>query len=146
MKKVLIYIFFIIFLIASISYAEDNVCILKKNSVITVTLGDMLLFKLFVELKEIDIIDYMYKVGRLGVVPKDEEVKILKIYESKKDGLHIFEIEAVKDQYKMYVLYYNVKCNGDEEENDKTKRKTPKRQEKERKNFKERTKGRDVEA
>lgn len=126
-----------IFLLTPITYAEDNICILKSGSVVATRAQDIMLYNFFVEFGEKELLEYMFGVYRLGKTKKDTKVIILGVIEDK-EGLDIAEVKLKDENTIIWVFYYNIKCNG--EKNDKTKRKTPKGQEKKGKDVEERTK------
>jgi len=136
--KIIIYIVMIMFLIIPILHAEDNICTIEKGSVITNNFNDMLLFKLFAEWDEKELTKFMIVTKRFITTEKELKIRIIDMIDDE-DGIPLINFYLVEDnKIEGWVLYYNIKCNG--EENDKTKRRTPKRQEEERKNDKERTK------
>jgi len=137
--KIIIYIVMIMFLMIPVSYAEDTSCIIQKNSVITYTFNDMLLFKLFAEWDEKELTKFMVVTKRFISTKKELKIRILDMVDDE-DGIPLINFCLIEDdKIEGWVLYYNIECNGDED--DKTKRRTPKRQEEEREDIKERTKG-----
>lgn len=144
--KYIIYVILFLFLFVPISYAEGKNCIMKKNSVVADEIKNLILYDFLNEIGDEELLKYMFDIRRLGTTRKDIKVKLLSILEDELyEGLDIAEVEIkVKNQnIKIWVFYYNIICNG--EEDDKTKRKTPERQEKERRYFKKETRRANIE-
>jgi len=124
---------------------KQQTFMIKKNALITHSAEDLLLFILFAEWDEKDLMDFMVSKKRFIVTTDEIEIIILEYVEDPEDkNLDMFYVKVKQVDLRFWVLRYNIKVNG--EKDDKTKRRTPKRQEDKREDIKERKQGGDVRA